>query len=58
MFYPRLKLPLKTVTVGDSSHASRQSSYAQEGVLIVLMHDKELKVVTSDSPHYKKILQS
>jgi hypothetical protein len=58
LYYPKLKLPLKLATIGDSSHATRTSSFAQEGCIILLMHDKTLKVVTSDSPHYKKILNS
>ena len=58
LFYSQLKMPLKLFTVGDSSHATRTSSYAQEGCLILLMNDKSLNIVDSDSPQYKQILES
>ena len=58
LYYPRLPHPLKLFTVADSSHATRTSSYAQEGCLILLMHDQSLKIVNSDSPQYKQILES
>ena len=53
-----LPLPLKEMTVGDSSHATRTSSYAQEGCLILLMHDKSLQTLSLDSPHYRQIVNS
>ena len=58
LVYPVLKPPFKLMTVGDSSHATRTSSYAQEGCLILLMSDKSLKIINSDSPQYKQILNS
>ena len=42
LFYSKIKTPLKLFTVGDSSHATRTSSYAQEGCLILLMNDHSL----------------
>ena len=50
LFYPPLKLPLKMNAVHDSSHATKESAYAQEGVLILLMHDGDLVFANSDSP--------
>ena len=39
LVYPRIRTPLKLFTVGDSSHATRTSAYAQEGCIILLMND-------------------
>ena len=52
LYFPPLELPLKEVTVADSSHATKESSYAQEGVFILLGHDGRMEVVSSESPHY------
>ena len=52
LYFPPLKLPLKEATVADSSHATRESSYAQEGVMVLLGHDGRMEVVSSESPHY------
>ena len=57
LYFPPLDLPLKMATVCDSSHASKTTSYAQEGVLILLMHDKRLELVTSETPLYKELKQ-
>ena len=51
-------MPLKLFTVGDSSHATRTSAYAQEGCLILLMNDCELIMIPCSSPQYKAILES
>ena len=45
-------------SVHDSSHATKESAYAQEGVLILLMHDGDLVFADSDSPLFKKVLRS
>jgi hypothetical protein len=56
LVFPALRHPLKLSTVCDSSHANKESSYAQEGVLVLLMHDKKLQVYKSDSPLYYEVL--
>ena len=58
LYFPQLELPLKQLAVHDSSHATKDSVYAQEGVLILLMHDGQLEYVSSDSPLFKKVLNS
>ncbi len=55
LHFPRLKPPLKLGEVCDASHASRSTSYAQEGVIILLMPDRHMQVIRSDSPHYKAL---
>ena len=55
LYFPRLELPLKEVAVHDSSHATKDSVYAQEGVLILLMHDRRLELVATGTPQYKKL---
>ena len=58
LHFPPIDPPLKMAEVCDSSHASKTSSYAQEGVLILLMHDCKMEVIASDSPHYKAIVKA
>ena len=57
LYFPPLNLPLKMATVCDSSHASKTTSYAQEGVLVLLMHDKQLELAKSGTPLYEELLK-
>ena len=44
LYYRRLKMPLRVVDVTDAGHASKKSSYAQEGLMTLLMEDKPLTI--------------
>ena len=55
LFFPPLKWPLKELTVADSSHATKETSYAQEGVMILLGHNCKMEAISSDSPHYRQV---
>ena len=58
LYFPKLPPPLKLAAVCDSSHASKNSSYAQEGIMILLMSDGQVVTTASDSPHYKQVLNA
>ena len=45
VYFPRLTLPLRLASVGDASHASGKTSYAQEGKMCLLMSDSHEVVV-------------
>ena len=55
IIFPYITGPLTIAAIGDSSHASKEISYAQEGVIIALMEDKRLTTISSDSPHFRRL---
>ena len=55
LYFPPISPPVRLAVPADSSHANKGTSYAQEGVLILLTSDLHLQTVDVGSQQYKAV---
>ncbi|CAE8712610.1 unnamed protein product [Polarella glacialis] len=60
LHFCKLTPPLRILTITDASHASKLSSYAQEGVIVLLTEDRQprLDLVNKELTDFDCVLQS